>query len=42
MAGTKNHDFHILPPDLVPLMTTIGAFTFTTGMVLNMHDMAGG
>lgn len=42
MAGTKNHDFHILPPDLVPLMTTIGAFTFTTGMVLSMHDMAGG
>ena len=42
MAGTKNHDFHILPPDLVPLLTTIGAFTFTTGMVLHMHDMAGG
>ncbi|MCB2080555.1 MAG: cytochrome c oxidase subunit 3, partial [Novosphingobium sp.] len=41
MAGTKNHDYHILPPDIVPLLTTIGAFTFTTGMVLYMHDMPG-
>ena len=42
MAGTKTHDYHILPPDIVPLATTIGALTFTTGMVLYMHDMAGG
>jgi cytochrome c oxidase subunit 3 len=42
MAGTKHHDYHILPPDLVPLLTTLGAFTFTSGMVLFMHDMAGG
>jgi cytochrome c oxidase subunit 3 len=42
MAAGKTHDYHILPPDLVPLMTTIGAFTFTSGMVLFMHDMAGG
>ena len=42
MAGTKNHDYHILPPDIVPLTTTIGAFTFTSGMVLYMHDMAAG
>ncbi|PLK26581.1 cytochrome c oxidase subunit 3 [Novosphingobium sp. TH158] len=42
MAGAKNHDFHILPPDIVPLATTIGALTFTSGMVLFMHDMAGG
>jgi len=41
MAGSKTHDFHILPPDLVPLLTTLGAFTFTTGMVLYMHQMAG-
>lgn len=38
MAGSKTHDYHILPPDIVPLVTTLGAFTFTTGMVLFMHD----
>ena len=38
MAGTKTHDYHILPPDIVPLTTTLGAFGFTTGMVLFMHD----
>lgn len=42
MAAGKTHDYHILPPDLVPLVTTIGAFTFTTGMVLKMHEMSGG
>ncbi|MFC0682992.1 cytochrome c oxidase subunit 3 [Novosphingobium clariflavum] len=42
MAGTKNHDYHILPPDIAPLATTIGALTFTTGMVLFMHKMPGG
>jgi cytochrome c oxidase subunit 3 len=36
MAAGKTHDYHILPPDLVPLATTIGAFTFTSGMVLFM------
>jgi cytochrome c oxidase subunit 3 len=42
MAGSKTHDYHILPPDIVPLATTIGALTFTSGMVLFMHDMPGG
>ncbi|MBT0669950.1 cytochrome c oxidase subunit 3 [Novosphingobium profundi] len=42
MAGTKNHDYHILPPDIIPLATTLGALMFTTGMVLFMHDMPGG
>jgi cytochrome c oxidase subunit 3 len=42
MAGTKNHDYHILPPDIVPLWCTVGALIFTSGMVLFMHDMAGG
>ena len=30
MATGKTHDYHILPPDIVPLATTIGAFTFTS------------
>ena len=42
MAGTKNHDYHILPPDIAPLLTTIGALTFTSGMVLFMHKLPGG
>jgi cytochrome c oxidase subunit III len=42
MAGTKNHDYHILPPDIAPLTTTIGALTFTCGMVLFMHKLPGG
>jgi cytochrome c oxidase subunit 3 len=42
MASGKTHDYHILPPDIVPLATTIGAFTFTSGMVLFMHELPGG
>ena len=40
MAGTKNHDYHILEPDIWPLIGSISALVFTTGMVLFMHDMA--
>jgi cytochrome c oxidase subunit 3 len=39
MAGAKNHDYHILPPDIWPLIGAISAVTFTSGMVLYMHDM---
>jgi len=42
MAGAKNHDYHILPPDIWPLIGSISALTFTTGMVLFMHEMANG
>lgn len=42
MAGSKNHDYHILPPDIAPLLTTLGALMFTSGMVLMMHKMPGG
>ena len=37
MAGTKNHDYHILEPDIWPLIGAFAALTFTTGMVLFMH-----
>jgi len=40
MAGTKTHDYHILKPDIWPLIGAISALTFTTGMVLMMHDLA--
>ena len=40
MAGAKNHDYHILPPDIWPLVGAASGLTFTSGMVLNMHDMA--
>jgi cytochrome c oxidase subunit 3 len=39
MAGAKNHDYHILPPDIWPLIGAASALTFTSGMVLYMHDM---
>ena len=40
MAGTKNHDYHILAPDIWPFIGSLSALVFTTGMVLFMHDMA--
>ncbi len=39
MAGTKNHDYHILAPDIWPLLGSLSALVFTTGMVFYMHDM---
>ncbi|MEY4721088.1 MAG: hypothetical protein RIQ46_813, partial [Pseudomonadota bacterium] len=38
MAGTKNHDYHILPPDIWPLVGSFSALTMTSGGVLAMHD----
>ncbi|AKH42323.1 cytochrome c oxidase subunit 3 [Altererythrobacter atlanticus] len=40
MAGAKNHDYHILQPDIWPFVASMSALTFTTGMVLFMHEMA--
>ncbi|MDN3645835.1 cytochrome c oxidase subunit 3 [Pontixanthobacter aestiaquae] len=40
MAGTKNHDYHILEPDIWPFIGSLSALTFTTGMVFLMNDMA--
>jgi len=41
MAGAKNHDYHILDPDIWPLIGALSALTFTSGMVLCMHSAAG-
>jgi cytochrome c oxidase subunit 3 len=40
MAGAKNHQYHILPPNIWPLIGAASALTFTSGMVLFMHDLA--
>ena len=42
MAGNVNHEYHILEPDIWPLVGSFSALVFTTGLVFFMHDMAGG
>ncbi|NKJ40563.1 MULTISPECIES: cytochrome c oxidase subunit 3 [unclassified Novosphingobium] len=42
MAGAKNHDYHILPPDIWPLMGALSALVMTSGGVLFMHKITGG
>ena len=37
MAGKVNHDYHILEPDIWPLVGSVSALTFTSGMVLSFH-----
>ena len=39
MAGAKNHDYHILPPDIWPLIGAISAVMATSGGALTMHGM---
>src|SRR5262245_21063589 len=38
MAATKNHDYHILPPDVWPIIGATSALSFFGGMVMWMHD----
>ena len=42
MAGTKNHDYHILPPDIWPLIGALSALIMTSGGALTMHSIAAG
>jgi cytochrome c oxidase subunit III len=42
MAGAVNHDYHILPPDIWPLVGAFSALTMTSGLALFMHDIAFG
>jgi cytochrome c oxidase subunit 3 len=37
MAGNVNHDYHILDPDIWPLIGSLSALSFTSGMVLSFH-----
>ena len=38
MAHAKNHDYHILPPSIWPLIASVSAFAMLFGAVLWMHD----
>ena len=38
MAHAKNHDYHILPPSIWPLMGGLSGFIMLFGAVLWMHD----
>jgi cytochrome c oxidase subunit III len=38
MASTKNHDYHILPPDQWPLIGATAALAFFGGTVMWLHD----
>jgi len=37
MAHEKNHDYHILPPSIWPLIASLGAFIMLFGSVIWMH-----
>ena len=41
MAGAKNHDYHILAPDIWPLVGAFSALTFTSGMAMSFHALNG-
>ena len=38
MAHEKNHDYHILPPSVNPLLGALAALVMLTGAILWMHD----
>jgi cytochrome c oxidase subunit 3 len=37
MAGAKNHDYHILPPDIWPIVGAFSALTMAIGGIMWMH-----
>ena len=39
MAHAKNHDYHILPPSLHPLVAAVGTFIMLFGAVLWMQGI---
>ncbi|MFM9853779.1 MAG: cytochrome c oxidase subunit 3 [Sphingomonadaceae bacterium] len=39
MSGAKNHDYHILPPDIWPLVGSLSAGTMFGGLVMWMHKV---
>ena len=37
MAGAKNHDYHILPPSITPLLGSVSAFVMFFGLVMSFQ-----
>src|SRR5207237_6178369 len=37
MAGAKNHDYHILPPDIWPIVGAFSALAMAAGGIMWMH-----
>ncbi|WP_164118091.1 cytochrome c oxidase subunit 3 [Sphingorhabdus sp. Alg239-R122] len=42
MAGTKNHDYHILPPSIWPFIGSFSVLVMAMGGIRWMHEMAFG
>ena len=42
MAGAKNHDYHILPPSIWPLIGSMSALAMASGGIMWMHEAAHG
>jgi len=42
MAGAKNHQYHILPPSIWPLLGSLGAVILASGGVMWMHKYPNG
>src|SRR5688500_20225734 len=42
MAGAKNHQYHILPPSIWPLIGAFAALAMAAGGVMWMHEQAYG
>ncbi len=42
MAGAKNHDYHILPPSIWPLVGSFSALAMAAGGITWMHEGPGG
>ncbi len=40
MAGAKNHQYHILPPSIWPLVGSLSAFVLAVGGIMWMHQPA--
>ena len=38
MAGTKNHEYHILAPDPLPIIRAFSSLAMFGGMVMLLHD----